>query len=363
VSARDEWTAGLRLVAAGINDSTLSTFSPFYAGLLDHMADHVARGGPTWALFEPVADDPPGNVHQIRVLGGVHRSVLEGNAPELEAYFPTVGGNADADAAWPYVRELFARRDPAVMDALSRPPQTNEVGRSTALVGGFLELAVQFGLPLRLRELGSSAGLNLRFDRYWYSHDGRTGYGRPDATVRFEGLWREGTPRFDAPLVIADRRGCDRDPIDATTDDGRLRLLSYVWPDQVERFELLRRALEIAREFPVSIDRADAVAWLPAQLRPSPGSTTVVFHSIVWQYLDDATRTAIQAAFAAAGSAASATAPVAWLRYEPSVDFGPPEVRLTTWPGGDERLLGTGGFHVGPVTWANTGSLPTNPSR
>ena len=77
-------------------------------------------------------------------------------------------------------------------------------------------------------------------------------------------------------------------------------------------------------------------SWLAGRLaEPVPGVATVVFHSIVWQYLPPATRTAIADALAHAGAAATPEAPLAWLRMEPGVrprqpppssasDVGPP---------------------------------------
>ena len=102
---------------------------------------------------------------------------------------------------------------------------------------------------------------------------------------------RPGVRRSDAAATIATRRGCDRDPIDATADGAALTLLSYVWPGQDARFDTLRAALDIAAAFPVTVDRADAVEWVPAQLaEPHAGLATVVMHSVFWQYLstDDA---------------------------------------------------------------------------
>jgi hypothetical protein len=326
--------------------------SKFYGRLCQLMAADARAGGPVFRLLEPHASEPFEQVYQLRVLGGLHRIVLEGRAPELAAHYPTSGGDGDADAVWPAFLALVAVRPPEVLDALTHPVQTNEVGRSSALVGGFLTLARDTSLPLRVLEVGSSAGLNLRFDHYRYEQDG-AGFGPADSPVRFVDRWRLGTPPFDAPLVVAERAGCDRDPIDPTTEEGRLALLSYVWPDQGERFHLLEGALDVARRVPAPIARADLVDWLGEQLAtPRPGVLTVVFHSIVWQYLPDEKRDAVRRVLDEAGARASEDAPLAWLRLEPRPpSLGTPEVRLTQWPGGAERRLATATFHAGPVHW------------
>ena len=325
--------------------------SPFYADLLDRMADDVLAGGPVGRFLGDQLDTSYEEAVPLRFLGGVHRLVLAGRAPELAARFPSVGGDGDAAAAWPALLSVLDTHADAVRDALTRPPQTNEVGRSAALVGGFLVVARDTGLPLRVLEVGSSAGLNLRFDRYWYESNG-TGYGDAASPVRFAGLWADGQPPFGVPITIADRRGCDRDPIDARTEDGRLTLLSYVWPGQTERFTMLRAALDVARDVPVAIDRAGIPDWLARRLdEPAPDRATVVFHSIVWQYLTDAERATAEAALATAGERATRDAPLAWLRLEPSAELTHTELRVTTWPGGEERLLARCHYHLGPVQW------------
>ena len=49
--------------------------------------------------------------------------------------------------------------------ALAVPPQTNEVGRSAALLAGLFDLVAASGVHrTRLLELGASAGLNLLLD-------------------------------------------------------------------------------------------------------------------------------------------------------------------------------------------------------
>jgi hypothetical protein len=325
--------------------------SPLYADLCRRMADDTEAGGPTWELLAEHATESLGAAYPLRVLGGAHRLALAGGAAELARHLPSTGGDGDADGVWTAVRRLVGAPPPELLDALTRPPQTNEVGRSASLIGGFLAVAQETGLQLRALEIGSSAGLNLRFDRYRYEQDG-AGWGPPDARVRFSGLWADAQPPFDAPLEVVERRGCDLDPVAPATAEGRLTLLSYVWPDQQERFERMAAALDIAAVVPAAVDRSDAVTWLAQRLgERADGVTTVVFHSIMWQYMPDETCEQVAASISAAGARATGDAPLAWLRLEPFGHMKFPELRLTVWPGGEERLLARCSFHLGPVEW------------
>jgi len=325
--------------------------SAFYGDLLDHMAEDADASGPVARLLAPYDGKPWGEAYVLRLLGGVHRRVLAGSAPELARHYPSTGGDGDASAAWPVLRVLLDDPPDDLVEAMARPPQTNEVGRSAAMVGGFLLVARETGLGLRVLELGSSAGLNLRFDRYRYE-EGDDGFGDPASRVRFRGLWDGRPPPFATGCRVVERRGCDRHPIDATRPEARVALLSFVWPDQTERFALLAAALEIARDLPVTIDRQEIPAWLETVLtEPVPGAATVVFHSTVWQYLNRDERAAVIRTLEGAGERAGPDAPLGWLRLEAAPGGAHAELRLTMWPGGEERLLALAGFHVNPVKW------------
>jgi hypothetical protein len=330
--------------------------APFYAELLERLARDAESGGPVTVVLAEHATAPFEDAYALRLLGGVHRLVLAGRAPELAAHFASTGGDGDVDAAAVALFALLAEPPSELLDALRRPPQTNEVARSVALASGLLVVADRTGLPQRIREIGSSGGLNLRLDAYRYAQ-GDTGWGDPSSPVRFVDLWDGGVPPFGAPLLIVDRRGCDRDPIDVTTDEGSLTLLSYVWPEPTERFTRARDAMALARDRPVPIDRVDADTWVPAQLAPVPGTTCVVMHSVVWQYLTDDARTAVRDAIHGAGTSATADTPLAWLRLEPSPEtYLPMELHLDLWDGGDpwSALLATTGPHGGPLHWRET---------
>ena len=322
--------------------------SPLYARLLERSAEDVESEGPVWALLRRPDAGPPGSLLPVRLMGGVHRLVLEGELPDLAAAYPSAGGRADPDAAWPAFRSAVAERADELAPLVARPVQTNEVMRSAALLPGFLTIARETGLPLRLLEVGTSAGLNLRWDRYRFDGE-RAGWGETSSPVRMTKMYQPPEPRLRPPGVeIAERAGCDRAPVDPTSEEGRLTLMSYVWPDQEERFRLLRGALRIAPTLPVRVDEARLADWIEGRLAtPARGAATVVFHSIVMLYLEAEERERFVRIVGEAGGRATEDAPLSWLSMEPGGDQA--EVRLVTWPGGEDRLIATAGFHGRPI--------------
>jgi len=324
--------------------------SPLSALLLDRSAHDVERGGPAWRLLEGHEDDPPGSVIGLRLLGSAHRLVLLGSAPRLAARYPSAGGEGPPAAAWAPFRELLEERREELRALLERPVQTNEVARSAALVGGFLTVAAHSALPLRVLEIGASAGLNLRWDRFRYEDAG--GWGDPTSPVRLSGRIAGGRPPFHVAAEVVERRGCDLWPVDALGDEGLLTLRSYTWADQLDRLRLLDAAVAVARAVPAAVERAGAAEWLEAVLaEPVPGTATVVVNSAMWQYLEAGEQARVQRAIEAAGARASGSAPLAWLRLEPGQAPHLLEVRLTSWPEGTERRLATTDAHGRGVLW------------
>ena len=101
-----------------------------------------------------------------------------------------------------------------------------------------------------------------------------------------------------------------------------------------------------------TVETADAAEWTLARAAPRAGVTTVVFHSIFWQYLPPATKIALRSAIETHGAAATDAAPLAWLRMEPVEGQSfPIELRLTLWPGGEDRCLANVHAHGVSVDW------------
>lgn len=88
-------------------------------------------------------------------------------------------------------------------------------------------------------------------------------------------------------------------------------------------------------------------------MRLTPGATTVLFHSVVWQYLAEPTRARIAAHIEALGAAATRESPLAWLSFEPPIDAIVPrvDVRLRLWPGEVDLRLGRAHPHGTRVEW------------
>ena len=308
--------------------------SPFYASLLEFAAADLEAGGPVWDVLDGYEAEHEWAALALRLMGAVHRLVLNETLPELAPHYPSVGGDGDAPAAWPVFRQALIDHPAEIGRLVSRGCQTNEVGRSASLLGGFLEVAHRTGLPLRILEIGASAGLNLRWDHYRYeSTEGA--WGEPTSPVRFDHAF-ELSPPLNRSADVVERKGCDLNPVDPTSSEGALTLRSFIWADQLSRLSLLDGAIKCAEEVPAEVERIDAAAFLERELTAHRrGLATVVYHSVFMQYVGAEGQERIKRAVA--------NAPVHYLTMEPVE--GTFEVRL----GGE--LLGTSGPHGTHVRW------------
>lgn len=171
--------------------------------------------------------------------------------------------------------------------------------------------------------------------------------------MRIAPRWEGPLPPLDARVRVIQRLACDMAPVDLEDPAQRLRLRAYVWADQPERLSRLESAISLARAYGPRVDRADAADWVGARLQESvEASATVVYHSIMWQYLPAQTQADITASLERAGERATDAAPLAWLRFEPLHPESRPELRLTLWPGAREVRLAVAHPHGSSVRWS-----------
>ena len=333
--------------------ATRAMGSELNAVILERAADDWRDGGPVRELMAPWADlDAQGQFDAatpLRLIGALHELALAGADPPLSAAYDALNG----EAVWMAARPAMVRHAARLAAFMAHEPQTNEVRRSICLLGGFLEIAkATGGLPLRCFEIAASAGLNLSWDRYRYRM-GEAAWGDPDAAVAMDTGWTGLAAPTEAKVEVIERAACDRRPTDLTDPDQRRRLLSYIWADQTERLARIRAAIDVALVHGVTVEAADAIDWTRAKVAPRPGTATVLYHSVFWQYMPAQSQTALAELIAAIGVQATPEAPFAWLRMEPNPqNMLVMQVRLTLWPEGAERVLAEVHPHGAWVRWA-----------
>ncbi|HET7763184.1 MAG TPA: DUF2332 domain-containing protein [Phycicoccus sp.] len=326
-----------------------------YGVLFEEMADDWEAGGVTRELLAGWEDAPARAFPQLRLLAGLFRLVLRGEAPQLVPYYPVLGGDADPEEAWAAVRPVLAAHVGELRQALTETPQTNEPGRTVALLVGLTEAVRRTGLSqVRLLEPGASAGLGLLVDHYGFVGEGWA-TGPQDSPLVVSGCGAAGFEPVGFDVV--ERRGCDVSPVDAASEEGGLHLTSFVWPWMLERHARLAGALEVVRAHPVTVERARGAAWVRERLAEPVADDvlTVVWHSVTRLYWPREETEAL----AAAVEDARARVPLAHVAMEHpwSADGavpGPasaPEVLMPTVEL-DGEVLGSCDHHGPPVVLA-----------
>jgi hypothetical protein len=299
--------------------------SKLYAALARSLADDPI-------VADIVGDHQPRWEAPLRLFGGVHYLELSGVVQH----------------PWGKLRGVLeAHHDWLARFVAEHPVQTNEVQRCWGLLPAFLTVSEE--RPLDLIELGPSAGLNLFWDRYRYRY-GTSKWGSPDATLELAGEAEDGPPPelFSRPVAVRRRTGIDQRPVDVTTDHGARVLEAFVWADQADRLDRVRRAIEIARADPPRLMEGDYVDVLPALLAErSLDALTVVFHSASLMYLHEEDRERVRSALELEGKRGS----LAWVSYEyvgsEAMGFA---LEVQTWPGERRRLARLHG-HGDSLKW------------
>jgi hypothetical protein len=266
------------------------------AGKLKWFAEHGCRGqSPLYEqlclrtaedkrLLQIVQATPDGQPVPNLFLAGVHFLLLSGAEYELGRFYGScVTSPKPPERAFPAFREFCLAQETALRELMAhRRVQTNEVRRCAYLVPAFSYVARLGGdRPLALIEVGTSAGLNLMWDRYAYDYGTGKVLGQPNARVRItteiKGNYRP--PLSDGPPAIAHGVGIDLHVPNVANPTEALWLRSLIWPDQPERMNLLVAAIDESRHEPPELIEGDAFDRLPELIREAPNDATVcVFH-------------------------------------------------------------------------------------
>ena len=307
------------------------------------------EGGAVLARIRDWSGAPLADALPLRIAGGIHALQLSGAAPQLKAIY---NNQAGVDGAAILATALHDH-EAELLPWLDGPPQTNEAGRSSNFIAAMLWLAEQ-GLPPRFQclEIGSSAGINLMLARYHYDLAG-VEVGPEPGAMRFVPVWQGSAPP-DHAIEIAATRGCDVAPVDLTEPEQALRLSAYIWPEHTVRFERMAAAVAEAKKAPPDLVQMNAADFVEAELaRPqTAGTTRVLMHSIVWQYVPADQQARVTVAMEAAGANATTERPLAWISLEANRVLHLHELVVRHWPGGGEpHLLARAHPHGATIEW------------
>lgn len=236
--------------------ATTAPRAPLYARLSARIADDADLLGLLQAA--PEAQQIP-----VLLFAAVHYLMLTSPDEALVAHYPNLAeSTASGDPFTDFRRVALGRAGEIEAIVSSRNTQTNEVGRCAQFVPVLALLERSQG-SLAMIDVGTSAGLNLLLPCYQYEYDPGGTVGGP-STVHLHCATR-GEPPVPALLpAIAAAVGLDVAPIDVRNDAAVRWLEACVWPDQLDRFQRLVAAVELAQQHPPDVRRGDAIDDLGA---------------------------------------------------------------------------------------------------
>jgi hypothetical protein len=258
--------------------------------------------------------------------------LLAGAKHELARYYPSIVGAAalPPEGAGPALHDFcegFAPELTALIE--TRLVQTNVVKRALALRYGLAAIGRRVAAPVHLIEVGASAGLLLRYDRYGYTLSDRR-FGDPYSPVQISAEWHgdRPVPDLDTLPSLASVTGIDLHPLDARDDADRRWLEALVWPENRHEADLLHQALVVVAADPPALRAGDAIELCPKLATElPPGEPRVLFHAITRLHVPAANLGAFDAAIASLGE----NAPLYWLSLEGQgeLDLRDPSGRVT----------------------------------
>lgn len=327
--------------------------SEFNARVLELTAWNFPENGAVWQKMAAWAGDlgPSGESVPLRFAGALHAIVRQKRDDALCAVYPPASNPLKDADFWNVIEQAVSANTDFILNWLESAPQTNEVRRAAILLPGFMEIVRRTGLhKFKLSELGASAGLNMIWDQYGYQF-GSASWGASDAAIQFKPDFT-GTAPLMQDIEVVDRAGCDLNPIDLEDDQMRMRLISYLWPDQRERIERTGKAIELRRKTDFQIEKCDAIQWLEGRLNSwEEGCVHVIYNTIAWQYFPEERQNAGRELLKAAGDRATEDAPLAWLSFEPDGKSPGAALTLTLWPKGEVTTLARADFHGRWINW------------
>src|ERR1700682_1299979 len=252
--------------------------SPLYY----HLSQRIAEDHELLALASHCRGDQP---TPTLFRGAVHFLLLNGIRDPLARFYSTLTTSAlSPEEAYPHFRVFcFNHQEDLLPLPSDHLVQATEIRRCSYLMPAFcLISSLAQRSSLALVEVGTSAGLNLLWDRYGYHYEPNIQRGNTQSKIQIGCLWRgDKRPVLPERLpVVVSRVGLDQHVLDLTDENNHQWLKALIWPEQLDRIRLLENAVEEIRKFPPSLKEGSVLELLPSVLKSIPSDVTpVLFHT------------------------------------------------------------------------------------
>jgi hypothetical protein len=234
------------------------------------LASHAQSGQPIPNLF----------------LGAVHYLLLDGEDHPLKQYYKSIVSNPlQSKEVFTSFKDFCMTYQGKIIKILQEKlVQTNEVRRCAYLYPAFCYVYEKTGKSLSFIEIGTSAGLQLIWDKYAYSYGIDEIFGNVDSDVliQTEILGTNSPQLLQTPPPVASRIGLDLHTNDVKQEEDYLWLRALIWPEHTERVELFNQAVNRLRKEEITLMEGDGVALLSNIAEQIPeDSTLCIYHTHV----------------------------------------------------------------------------------
>jgi hypothetical protein len=259
--------------------------APLYSRIAQRVANEPA-------VLDLMAVAPVTQQIPVLLFASAHHLLLDQRDHELAKHYPNISPEiGSGDATDLFVTFVLERADAMKELLATRSTQTNEIGRCNWFLFPFAMLEAEVGALAQV-DVGSSAGLNQLLSKIAYDIAPGGLIGESDSLTIMCDI--SGTPPIPKQVPnVCWSVGLDAKPIDVRNDEEVRWLEACVWPDQVERFDRLQRAISLARSHNIEVEHGDAVDDVAQAIeRAAKRGHPVVTTSWVLNYLSPERRIA-----------------------------------------------------------------------
>jgi hypothetical protein len=231
---------------------------------LSRMASYASYGQPIPNIF----------------FGAVHYLVLKDKNCLLASYYPSITKSLK-NSALPFevFKDFCIHSESQIVELISsKIVQTNVINRCSYLIPILSELINKGQKNASIIDIGASAGLNLNFDLYEYWTNGQKIFG--DSSVKIEFETKDSAIIPILPINYSVRKiGIDQHLINPQNEDEKLWLNALIWPDHLERFNSMERALELRENDKIEMFQASTVPQFEEIINGQRNDETLIVYA------------------------------------------------------------------------------------